>query len=126
MYIRFVVGLESENHRELTGLITEAKLQAKEGRLEECEIEFTKSIFDWFNDNMPCPPFSANRWPENCSCWFKDSAKEFIEKMWELAAILEASGSNVRVLRAISPGKILYEDEYQVVVDEWRELNRKV
>jgi hypothetical protein len=38
MYIRFVVGTDSEYHRSLTGVITEAQLLIDRGELEEYEI----------------------------------------------------------------------------------------
>jgi len=40
--------------------------------------------------------------------------------MWDLVAILREHGAPVRILRSQTPGKILYEDEYQVVVLEWK------
>jgi hypothetical protein len=42
--------------------------------------------------------------------------------MRELAALLTEHDIPVRMLKARSPGKILYEDRYQVVVREWRVL----
>jgi hypothetical protein len=54
MYIRFVVGTESEDHRSLMGIITEAQLLINRGALEVYEInqleEILEEIFDWLNE----------------------------------------------------------------------------
>jgi len=55
--------------------------------------------------------------------WFKDDAKKLpIRKMWEIVTLLKEHGIAVRVLRSRKPGKILYEDDYQIVVKEWKRL----
>jgi len=38
--------------------------------------------------------------------------------MWELAAIYEACGIPVQLLKASQPGYLLYEDDFQVVVHQ--------
>jgi len=42
--------------------------------------------------------------------------------MWEIVTLLQEHGIAVRVLRSRNPGKILYDDEYQIVVKEWKHL----
>jgi hypothetical protein len=42
--------------------------------------------------------------------------------MWEIASLLKECGIPVRMLRSTNPGKVVYEDEYQVVVEEWQAL----
>jgi len=122
MYLRFVVGGEDEHHRLLTGLITEARLLRDRGRLAVHEAERLELIYDWLNRNLPCPPFSSSAWPRDAVTWFKDSAKDSIKQMREIAVLLEAHDLPVRTLRSKNPGKVLYEDDYQVVVEEWKTL----
>jgi hypothetical protein len=50
--------------------------------------------------------------------WFKDDAGDAISRMWDLVAILRESGVPVRLLRSTNPGRIAYEDDFQVVVEE--------
>jgi hypothetical protein len=38
MFIRFVVGLDDENHRSLTGLITEARLLRDKGSHDQLQV----------------------------------------------------------------------------------------
>ena len=86
------------------------------------EAEQLEEIYEWFNANLPCPPFSTSGWSRDAVAWFKDSAKESIRRMRDLAILLESHGLLVRMLRSENPGKVLYEDRHQVVVMEWRNL----
>jgi len=40
----------------------------------------------------------------------------------DLVALLEEHGVPVRMLRSSNPGRVVYEDEYQIVVEEWNRL----
>jgi hypothetical protein len=42
--------------------------------------------------------------------------------MWDIASLLREHGIPIRMLRSAHPGKILYEDSFQIVVEEWRKL----
>lgn len=122
MFIRFVVGGDAEHHRLLTGAVTEARLLRDLGELVAYESELLEATYEWLNSYLPCPPFKSAGWSRNAVAWFKDSAAEPIHRMRELAVLLESHGLVVRMLRSDNPGRILYEDTYQVVVDEWRTL----
>lgn len=121
-YLRFVVGGDDEDHRHLTGLITEARLLRDRGHLASYESEFLEETYSWFNANLPCPPYSSSDWSRDAVSWFKDSAEASIDKMRALAVLIEGHGKFVRTLRSRNPGKVLYEDDFQVVVEEWKRL----
>jgi hypothetical protein len=122
MFLRFVVGGDDEHHKVLTGLVTEARLLHDKGELAAYEEQQLEETYTWLNANLPCPPFSTSGWSREAVSWFKHTAKESIEKMRLLAVLLESHGKQVRVLRSPNPGKVLYEDNFQVVVKEWRRL----
>jgi hypothetical protein len=122
MFIRFVVGGDDEHHKLLTGLVTEARLLRDKGELASYDIEHLEAIYEWLNSNLPCPPFSSSNWSRDVVSWFKDSAKEPIEKMRDLTVLLESHGRLVRTLYSKNPGKVLYEDDFQIVVEEWKTL----
>ena len=115
MYIRFVVGTENEETNTLHGPFTEARLLSDSKKLYDYEVEVINKIFDWYNDNLPCPPFESSKWPRNAITWFKIEAQEFISKLYEIKAILNEHEVQVITIKTESPGKILYEDEYQIV-----------
>jgi len=122
VFIRFVVGSDSAHHRSLTGIIGETRLLRDKGILDQYQVSMLEEIYAWLNTNLPVPPFSSGLWPKDAVGWFKDDAGESLQKMWEIVTILKKHGVPVRLLRSANPGKILYEDSYQVVVEEWRNL----
>ena len=122
MFLRFVVGGDDEHHKLLTGLVAESRLLRDKGVLTDYECENLENIYEWFNTNLPCPPFDSAGWSRDAVSWFKDSAKDPIKKIRELSVVLESHGLLVRTLRSEKPGKVLYEDEYQIVVMERERL----
>ena len=118
MFIRFVVGNEGEDHRSLTGIITEARLLRDRNELAEHEIDQLEEIYDWLNTNLPCPPFETSGWPKECVSWFRPGAFEAIKKMWEIVILLREHDVPVRVIKSKMPGRCLYSDDFQIVVVE--------
>ena len=117
MFLRFVVGTGVDNPYYLTGVLTYARDFRDAGRLGSESCERLNQLFDWFGDHLPCPPFSRNRrrWSQDAVCWFKSSAGEPLTRMWELVEILKNDGLPVRFVTSMTPGRIVYEDEHQIV-----------
>lgn len=122
MFICFVVGADDENHRSLTGVITEARILRDDNKLNPYEEEWLEDIFDWLNSHLPHPPFSAGKFPRDAVAWFKAESSGFINRMWDIVAIIENHDVSVRLLKSQNPGKVVYEDEYQILVEEWRQI----
>jgi hypothetical protein len=121
-FLRFVAGGDGDDHRQLTGVLTEARFLRDAGALSFAEHDLLTQSYDWFNDHLPVPPFSRSRWRRDVVCWFKGDATASISRMWDVVAILRAHGVPTRLLRSDHPGKVVYEDCFQVVVDEFRSL----
>lgn len=115
MYIRFVVGSESDSPRMQSGLFVEVANLKRKDLLEPYQIKHVNDIFEFFNSNLPCPPFSKKKWSIDAISWFKDTATDHIDKMRDLAVILEENNLIIRVLKTDKPGMILYEDEFQII-----------
>jgi hypothetical protein len=122
MYIRFVVGKDTEDHRLLTGVITEARFLSESGELEGYQVAWLEETYQWLNENLPCPPFSTNTKLKDGACWFKSCAGEPIKKVWEIVGLLKVHDVPVRVLKSKMPGKCLYEDDFQIIVEERKKL----
>ena len=79
----------------------------------------------WFKEHLEKPKsFSRSRKPRATRValsWFKDTAKLHIAKMYEFAAILEAHGVHVEVIRTTRPGYVVYEDEHQITAEPFSE-----
>ena len=86
------------------------------------EENYLKDLLKWLSKNLPIPTkFSKNKnnsHKENISTsWFKDSANDVITKIWEVKHFLETHEITVEVLQSKQPGYIIYEDDFQIVVD---------
>lgn len=119
-FIRFVVGADDEDADRLDGLFVMSRQLRDRGRLEPHEVEWLDQIYEWFNDQLPCPPFSRCRYPTDAVSWFRASAQRFVGRMWDLAALLREHGEPVRMLKTESPGTIIFLDDYQIVARPWR------
>lgn len=72
-------------------------------------------IDDWFREHLPNPPFYEDGNSIGAVTWFKTPlSREMTERIDELKAILDAHGVEHDVVSALEPGRIVYEDEYQV------------
>ncbi len=121
MYVRFVTGTDAEAAAWLTGVFSSARLLRDRGELYQHEMDVLERAFEWFNVNLPCPPFSAKldsrEWTRDAVAWFRADARDLIDRIWDIVFILREHGTPVRMLRSENPGKIVYSDAYQVVAE---------
>jgi hypothetical protein len=113
-----------ERTGKFTGLFTLAYYLRDENKFNHYEEEQVQELIFWFKKHLPIPDrFSKNKNNShkntNGLSWFKPSSKEAINKMWELKAIIENHGFNIRVLKTDRPGYVVYEDEYQIVAESF-------
>ena len=118
MYLRFVVhNKDSDSHR-FQGLFHAAYELRDAGKLTYEEAEWLNSLRLWFNENLEIPTrFARSKNPAAHNkgiSWFKDSAKEHIQKMREMAEILKKHGIKTKMIKEKRIGYIVYEDEFQV------------
>jgi hypothetical protein len=121
MFVRFVVGADRENAAWLNGVIGEAQRLDAAGELFRHESKQLSETFDWLNENLPCPPFQeklrSGDWTREAVCWFKPGAGEPLGRIWDIVAVLREHGTPVRMVTARNPGRIVYEDRFQVVAE---------
>jgi hypothetical protein len=112
MYIRFVY--ETIYDRGLScGPFTGVNELYKENKLEEYERQLVEEIFEWYKKNLKVPDFQ--KYPIEAVCWFKESATEHINRMWQFVNILKNHNVPVKVMKSEFPGGIVYSDDLQVV-----------
>lgn len=125
MYIRFVVAQLDGNSGKRMGLFHAFRDLRDTVKLYPYEQEQEKELEKWFDSHLMKPSSfsrsSKTSAHNNAVSWFKDSAKEHISKMREMVAILEAHGVHVEVIQTERPGYIVYEDEFQVAAEEFKE-----
>ncbi len=128
MYVRFVVPTLGRHPWGLTGIIQAALDLKAAGVFADHEAEWLEEIYEWFNAYLPVPHrFCRSRRPcdpYEAVCWFKPEARLFIQKAYELAALLEQSGQTAIRLRTRKPGYVVYEDSEQIVAVPYRDTFR--
>lgn len=124
-YIRFVIHKLDEQSERRQGLFQAMGDLLDDGRLNEYERIRYKELYQWFNDNLEKPLGLARSKKVHAKnvalSWFKDSAQEHISRMRELIVILEANGIEVVTLTSEKPGYVVYEDDYQVAAEPFKE-----
>jgi ribosomal protein S18 acetylase RimI-like enzyme len=71
----------------------------------------------WFQENLPNPPFYDDDKPGKPITWFKTATTGYmIEKLKPLMGMLEKYGKPYDNVYTNFPGRIVYEDEWQVAV----------
>ncbi|MER5257454.1 MULTISPECIES: hypothetical protein [unclassified Streptomyces] len=94
---------------------------AKEGKLTPEQERFRRVNNDWYDAAYPIPSkvdpsvYDRDAMP-GAMAWFKVTATHLIERVPGYLEILDAHGIECRVVRSSDPGRIVYEDEFQVVV----------
>ena len=79
------------------------------------------STEEWFNENLPNPPFYSDNPelnnPQKAITYFKTSAiPKYEEKVLILTGLLEKYGVQYDIVFTNSVGEIIYEDDYQIAV----------
>ncbi|GAA2435125.1 hypothetical protein [Streptomyces macrosporus] len=93
---------------------------AREGRLTEAQERFRRAANAWYdaayaNPAEVDPTVYDPAVNPGAVAWFKTSARHLIERVDGYLEILDAHGVAYRCLRSSDPGRIVYEDEVQVV-----------
>ncbi|MFE3603589.1 hypothetical protein [Streptomyces sp. NPDC059142] len=105
------------------GVFALANGLARSGALTEEQWRFWRTGNDWYDANYPDPStvdplvYDAGRNP-GAVAWFKSSraAAELIARVDGYLKLLTAHGVAWQELRSTDPGRVVYEDAYQVVV----------
>lgn len=124
MFIRFVILQKDSDSQLEQGLFQAADELWQAGSLADYEAALVRETFRWFNANLPVPGrFSRSRRPgahKKGVSWFKPTAREFIDRIADLAAVLTEHGYHVERLTTERPGYVVYEDDYQIVAEVFR------
>lgn len=118
MYIRFVTNEFNEASNQRLGIFHAVRYLRDDGELSSLEFSVADKLFDWFSANLESPLDFLYRQKSRKSTiyisWFKSSAIDHIAKARELSAVLENKDICVEMLTTSTPGKTVYEDEFQI------------
>lgn len=99
------------------GIFCCARCELEEGRFGRHDVKRIRRIFRWFNDHITCPPFSEKRWSPYAISWWKEPIGGFSRQLFSLCQILARYKLRSRFLLGQRIGKIVYEDQLQVVAE---------
>lgn len=79
-----------------------------------------RTSVDWFNDSIGLPTCYLNPFPDeikfHSKSWFVYRQEEYLFKALRLSGLLRKHNIPVTIYLSECPGKIIYQDKYQVVV----------
>ena len=83
--------------------------------MEEEDADLYREIDGWFAENLPFPPQCMNR--EKVVCFFKvENSDEMLKWIRPALWLLDRYHHPYYLVYTNTPGEIVYEDKYQVVV----------
>ncbi|MDE7288375.1 MAG: hypothetical protein K2N71_02570 [Oscillospiraceae bacterium] len=91
----------------------------RDGVYSKEDAELYDRTHKWFLENLPQPPFygNDNENPDGAVTWFKTkNAEDMLEHIEPLLGLLEKYNIPYDVVYTDTPGKIIYEDDFQVGV----------
>lgn len=115
MFLRFTLLVEDTDSGRKRGVLIAAHELRDSDKLSADEHGVLQDALRWFNQNLHVPP--CLKLPENrrALSWFKSDAKAPLSRMWALVEILKAHGLQVELHKTRTPGRVIYEDGWQVV-----------
>lgn len=120
MYVRYHGNYWSSRTNQPYGIFVVIYHLHRDGKLLEHESEVYLNAKEWFEENLPNPPYyDENNNSIGAVTWFKESEKS-IQMVQKLKAFLDiAAKYNVEIIKSTSvevPGELVYEDDYQIGV----------
>lgn len=128
-YTRFFISKNDAKSNKPKGIFQALFDLCDQGMMEDYQLQWFDDVMRWFNKELKRPTqFSRSKRPHAASsgiCWYKSSANEHINKMYELKEILNQHGIEVEIVRTNKPGYIVFEDDYQIVAEPFVETKFK-
>ncbi|WP_326811335.1 hypothetical protein OIE62_18870 [Streptomyces scopuliridis] len=119
-YVRFQ-SPHRNSRGQFTGVFGLVNNLAREGRLSEEQESFRRSNNGWYDaaytdPTTVDPTVYDDEINPGAAAWFKPSAAHLLARVPGYLEILAAHRIECLVLRSADPGRVIYEDDVQVVV----------
>ncbi|NKY36453.1 hypothetical protein HGA13_25785 [Nocardia speluncae] len=121
MFVRYRAAAPNR-HGRYPGVFALVNGLAWSGSLTDEQQRFRHRENNWFQENLVDPgqldpsPYDRTRYPR-AEAWFKSSAVQFLSRVEGYLAILDAHGIEWIRLASDRPGRIVYDDPFQIIVD---------
>ncbi|MFC7983718.1 hypothetical protein [Streptomyces sp. NPDC057336] len=119
-YVRFQ-SPHRNSRGHFTGVFGLVNNLAREGRLSDEQESFRRSNNRWYDaayadPSTVDPDVYDDAVNPGAAAWFKPSATHLLARVPGYLEILSAHGVDCRTLRSTDPGRVVYEDDVQIVV----------
>lgn len=123
LFVRFQ-GTKPNSKGRFPGVFALANGLGRAGEFSEDEHRFWRAGNDWYEANFTNPstvdPTVYDRvLHPGAESWFKATAGEVLDRVDGYLEILAAHGVSCERLESSAPGRIIYEDDDQIVVVPW-------
>jgi hypothetical protein len=115
MLVRFCLLRRDEASQSPQGVFQAAIELRDTGELEPYEEEWLERDLGWLRMHLPVPACLRDPGNHRAICWFKPGARDAIDKVRGMVALLDARGIVVQMITTADPGTVLHEDKWQVV-----------
>ena len=115
-FVRFQTSRISNYTSKPQGLFAAYWFLKESGRLSPEDLKRGSELYDWFQANVPDPPFYATGNEIRATTWWKASATGVLERARDLAGLLAQYDVDVQEVVGSDVGAVVYEDDYQVAV----------
>lgn len=115
-YFRFRTNYSSPYTNQPYGIFIAVWHLVRDGKVSaEDEAAYWKAR-EWFESTLPIPPYYADGNPDKAITWFKESAMggEIVKELSIYQDIASRYGTAIELTSTKTPGRIIYEDEYQI------------
>lgn len=115
-YFRFCADYVSPYTRERYGIFIAVWHLVRDKKISaEDEASYWQAR-EWFETHLPIPPYHQNGNPDKAITWFKESAMNslVVQKLVIYRDIAARHGTEIELVSTDSPGRVIYEDEYQI------------
>ena len=114
-YVRIQGAELAENTMYAKGVFSMAMQLIQNDVMDEEDRGLYEEIDSWFAENLPWPPQCKRQ--EKVVCFFKtENSKEMMQWMGPVLWLLDKYKHPYYVVYTNTPGEIVYEDKYQIVV----------
>ena len=124
MYVRFETLKQNHCSASRLGIFQEAGRLRDSEELTESDHDYLSEHLSWFNEHLTIPACLKEPGYHRAICWFHPRAQKPIFRIREVCALLEEYGIFIEQVESRFPGKIVYEDGWQIVAIPFRKKSR--
>jgi hypothetical protein len=117
-YVRFRTRLRVANSATPLGVFHAATKLLDSATLDASAADDAARILAWFNRHLPVPYLGREH--RRAVFWFRREWNYMIQRLWELAVLLNQHGVGAELVHSADPGRVCYEDLFQIAAIPWR------